>query len=175
MVLSFKLSRRKNQLNTKELSRTLGLEIVDAGSPLQERRALSLEPGDGRGAVWRELLIGNEIFCLGMQAKEATHRKGAWGWGGIPRIHSLPSFHESPAGLSPVAEPREPGSWLAPAASWAAQHRGRAGPSGSRSGQKLSMAPAKPAGGSRKAQKLDVLSPQCFLLITCLWANSFPL
>ena len=54
-----KKKKKTNQLNHKEVSRTLRLETADAVAPLQGRRVLSLEPGDGRGAVWRELLSGD--------------------------------------------------------------------------------------------------------------------
>lgn len=86
------LKKEKTELNPNEFSRTLGLEIADAVPPLQGRRALSLEPGDGRGAVWRELLMGNEIFCLGMEAEEVTHRKGVWGAGWGNAQNSFSSF-----------------------------------------------------------------------------------
>lgn len=58
VTLSFRVSRRKKQLKHKEASSTLRLETADTVTPLQGRRELSLEPGDGRGAVWRKLLSG---------------------------------------------------------------------------------------------------------------------
>lgn len=53
LILSFKLSRKKEQLNPSEFSKTQRVETAAAVPPLQGRRALSLDPGGGRGRVER--------------------------------------------------------------------------------------------------------------------------
>lgn len=51
--------------------------------------------------------MGNEIFCLGMQAEEATHRKGAWGEKYLEFILFLPPMNlllASPQWLNPESQ-----------------------------------------------------------------------
>lgn len=163
----------KSQLNYKEWARTLGL--VTAGT-------VTTLKGQEEGSVvrtwrWKEVVwLGGESAC-----QELRLSGDAASWDPIEREkntwNSLSSFLPLiSAGPSLLFEPREPESWLTQAVSWGTQHGGRRKQAGERSQQKLPIAPTKLVDGEQPKSTgiwWCFESWLCFLLNTCLWANSF--